>query len=312
MLRPCLMESAKYSLRQIIDMTGITEFTLRGWELRYEAFVPIRTPTGRRQYSNQDLQKALLLRELVKRSHRIGEIAGLRMTDLQKLMISESEIIVHKEKTYRDEVHTVMKHVALQDWDLIEKDLLKAIRLKKPITAIGELIVPLIEQMGREVGEGRLSIAQEHILSAILKQQLHMLAQAGPKNSKIKMLMATPEGDFHELGILSAHAMACQLKIHSLFLGPNTPKKDLCETALRFGATHIVLASTLSKKEGAKEDFHSFVHFLDQNLPAGIQFWLAGRAAGAINLRRNSTQLSSLHEFEDRLKTLLQGQRKNA
>jgi hypothetical protein len=97
-----------------------------------------------------------------------------------------------------------------------------------------------------------------------------------------------------------------------LFLGPNTPKKEICETALRLGATHVLLAATVTKKEGAKEDFYSFVNFLDQNLPAEIQFWLAGRAAGEIHLKREVVQLSSLSEFEERLLSVSQERKKNA
>ena len=140
-------------------------------------------------------------------------------------------------------------------------------RRLKPLDAILRFFIPILEQIGFEVSAGRLSIAQEHILSAMLKQNVHRLIQTSNQKSKIKIVIASPEGDFHELGILGAHAIANQLKVCSIFIGPNTPKDQLCETASRFGATHVILGSTVSKNEGAKEDFYSVVHFLDKNLP---------------------------------------------
>ena len=85
------MAKMTYSLRQMTDMTGLTEFTLRGWELRYDAFNPARNETARRQYSSSDLQKAILLRELLRRDRKIGEIAALS--------ISESSILYSRTNT---------------------------------------------------------------------------------------------------------------------------------------------------------------------------------------------------------------------
>lgn len=83
-----------YTIRQVVDLTGLSEFTLRGWENRYEAFRPNRTATGRRMYSQSDLQKAILLRELLLRDHRIGEIADLSVAALQDLLEEDRKSVV--------------------------------------------------------------------------------------------------------------------------------------------------------------------------------------------------------------------------
>jgi hypothetical protein len=160
-----------------------------------------------------------------------------------------------------------------------------------------------MEQIGYAVSAGTLSIAQEHILSAMLKQNVHRLIHPNLQSSKIKTVIAGPEGDFHELGILAAHAIANHHKTCSIFIGPNTPKDQLCETAIRFGATHIILGATVSKKEGAKDDFYSYIHFLDKNLPKNIAFWFGGRAAQAVSLNRETLLFRSLVELEHQLGT---------
>ncbi len=298
------MSLTKYSLRQIVDVTGITEFTLRGWELRYGAFAPVRTKTGRRRYNSKDLQKAILLRELVKRNHKISNIAGFKLSQLKKMMGSESELMPSSAPINKTEIQEVMKNLSLQDWGQLEVQLAAVFKRLRPLESILEFFMPLLEHIGYEVASGRLSIAQEHILSAMLKQNLNRLIQSRHQSSKFKIVVASPEGDFHELGILASHAIANQLKLCSIFIGPNTPKDQLCETASRFGATHILLGSTVSKNEGAKDDFYSFIHFLDKNLSKNIAFWLGGRACQPIALKREVLQLKSLVDLEQQLSKL--------
>jgi DNA-binding transcriptional MerR regulator len=306
------MDSSGFSLRQIVDMTGITEFTLRGWELRYGAFKPKRTATGRRRYSPQDLEKALLLRELVNREHKISLIAGKSAAKLKSMMGAETTHPLRSSEKFKPEIQDVMKSLALQDWLRLEAVISNAVSRAKPLVAIRELIIPLFEQMGLEVAAGRLSISQEHILSSMLKQSLNRLSSSKEIHSEVKIVIASPEGDFHELGILAANAMAIQLGACSLFIGPNTPKNQLCETASRFGATHLLLGSTITKEEGAKDDFFEFVHFLDKNLPKNVCFWLGGRASQVVQLKRETAHLASLLDLEQKLSDLKSARRKKS
>ena len=339
-----LVQKMTYSLRQMVDITGLTEFTLRGWELRYGAFRPARTETARRQYSSTDLQKAILLRELLRRDSKISEIAGLSVKKLKELIESQSQAGTEpdsdsgskrhspqdsrrlsrssrrdsheslpanfKGAEFKTEIESVMGHLALQEWDDLEDCFRSANKRLSPLEVIKDFIVPIVHEMGRKTALGHLSISQEHILSALMKQTLHSLTKNQPTRSGPKIIIASPEGDFHELGILIAHAMASQLNVRSLYLGPNTPKQDLCETATRFEATHLLLSSTISRTEGAKDDFYSFVHFLDQNVARQMTFWFGGRSCGSINLKRKAVFFDSLIDLHRELMGLSARRRK--
>lgn len=299
-----LVESSRYSLRQMVDMTGISEFTLRGWEMRYGAFKPSRTATGRRIYSSQELQKAILLRELLKRGHKISRVAELKPQQLNQLMEEGVSKLEPSAGFFAFEVEEVMRFVALQDWTRLDEAFSKAFKKRKSLPVIREFVLPVFQQMSSEVTSGRMSIAQEHILSSVLKQNLYRLLNSGIQSSDCKFVVAAPEGDFHELGILVSHVLLNQYKVGSLFLGSNTPKDQLCETANLFGATHILLGSTITQKEGAKEDFYKYVHFLDKNLPKHVSFWFGGRASMPVSLKRQTLLLTSLEGFELKLKNI--------
>ena len=303
------MNSASYSLRQIVDLTGLSEFTLRGWENRYAAFSPQRTNTGRREYNDQDLKKAILLRELVKRNHRISKIAALKVSELEALMIDRRSASAESTTSAppRREVVRLMKALALQEFEKLDALVERAVGPMAPLVAIREFIIPVLIELGREVALNRMTIAQEHILSATLKRQLHILAEPKSRAGRFRFVMFAPEGDYHELGLLSSHAMACQMGLKSLYLGANTPKQDVCETALRFGATHLLLSANLTKTEGAREDFFSLINFLDQNLPDNVELWSGGRATAGCNLKRRSKHIATIQQMENELESLSKG-----
>lgn len=297
-------KSDSYSIRQVIDLTGLSEFTLRGWETRYKAFKPRRNATGRRSYSQTDLQKAILLRELTIRDFRIGHIAELSNHELEVLLERKAEEQPHTPGQFQDQIESILRELSLQNWNELEARLSKAIRSAKPKTVLSQLFVPLVKALGEMVNSGIISISQEHIFSAIIKERLYVLRDSVPKGGKHRrFLVASPEGDFHELGILIAHTMIAHSGFKSLYLGPNTPKKDLCETALRFGATHLLIGSTVSKKEGAREDLYSLLHFVDQHLNENIEIWVGGRNANNMpgDLRRKMNCFTSLIEFDQAL-----------
>lgn len=278
-------------------MTGLSEFTLRGWEYRYGAFRPGRTSTGRRIYSPKDLQKALLLRELVKREHKISDIANLHISLLRNLLGESRVDIDIPVPRYESEIQQILTNVSINAWEVVESVLLKTVYSSKPMVAISYLLVPLLQALSRGVDQKKFTIAQEHILSALIRQCLFNLINSKVTSKKSRMVIAAPEGDFHELGILAAHVIVSNFHIRSLYLGPNTPKNELCETAVQFGATHLLLGVTLSKAEGAKEDFFSYLHYLDRNLPRSIVFWFGGRNAELIHLKRECRNFLSLDEL---------------
>ncbi|MGE0761791.1 MAG: MerR family transcriptional regulator [Bdellovibrionales bacterium] len=292
-----------FSLRQVADLTGLSEFTLRGWEGRYQAFTPDRTDTGRRRYSKQDLKRAFLLRELTGLGRRISDVARLPNSRLEKELDAVSTDISTVTADAIDNIESVLKMALLQDWDKLKKTLLNLLNKKSPISAIEKVILPLLRQMGMYVTDGRLGIAQEHVLSALIKEQLYVLLakvfRSKRQDKKFSVIIATPEGDFHEIGILIAHLMLSAHGAKSLLLGANTPKKELCETALRFGATHVLLASTVNRQDGAQEEIYSYIHYVDQHLPKSVNLWVGGRTFEKLkfNLNRNCKYLLSPQEL---------------
>lgn len=301
------MTADRYNLRQVIELTGLSEFTLRGWENRYKAFSPRREPNGRRTYSRDEIERALLLRELTERGARIGEIARLPLSGLKGLVKAEGRAVTAPPGLYEDEIAEILSLVTQQKWAELKESLRAILKPSAADDVLTDFLGPLLSQMGAMVAQGILSISQEHIFSSLIRERLFVVHDGSrTATAEPRIVIATPEGDYHELGILTAHAMAGRRSCDSLYLGPNTPKADLCETVLRYRATHVLIASTVTKSEGAADDLLMYLNYLDRHLPPGVSLWAGGRNSVPPGTRfgRDFFAFSSLREYDAALRAL--------
>lgn len=293
------MKQNLYTIREVINLTGISEFMLRAWESRYKALTPERTVTARRLYSKQEILRARLLFELTKTNHRIGDIANLSMQELQAL--SQGPHAQIKSSKHPDsEISKVIKMIYQGKWDDIQQLLVSKRKQLKLTDFIQQIIAPLLAQIGSEVAEKRLSISDEHIFSSFIKENLYALRSQGKvKKNNTRLIIATPEGDDHEIGILIASVIAAHAGVRVLYLGPNLPVRELCEASIKFKATHVLIASTVSKNEGAATDLLGVIHFMDQHLPEKVTLFLAGRQTEKLRLgiKRKHTIFRTIEEF---------------
>lgn len=288
---------SEYTIRQVVDLTGLSEYTLRGWELRYHLFKPKRTETGRRLYTEHDLRLAKTLKDLTRLGYKISDLADKDFVDLQ-IMLGEMD----QEKTdYQNSSKSISKiiHLAnLFDWDGVFR-LLSEHRLQADgLRFIFDLVLPLLFQVNKQIQTGAFSISQEHILSALLRAEILLIKKTKKqKKSKVRLVMATPEGDYHELGLLIASVISAYYGLQTLYLGPNMPSRDLCEASLQFGATHVLLVATYQKNT----DLLKYAHFIDKNLNKKIEFWLAGPGFVKLQIepQRSCKLFYNFNQFED-------------
>ena len=75
-----------YGIGTVARLTGVKSDTLRVWERRYGLGASYKSPTGRRQYTQSDLDHLQLVSALVKQGVRIGEIAASDRKTLEVLL----------------------------------------------------------------------------------------------------------------------------------------------------------------------------------------------------------------------------------
>lgn len=230
--------------------TGVAAELLRAWERRYQAVTPIRTDTGRRLYSDEDIERLRLIKSLIEGRRRVSDVAGLALAELQELQGEDQRETVPTPVrpvefprlsgdlgNFLEQCHTA---VAELDALGLERVLLEASRRYSPEQVRRDLLVPLMVGVGERWHGGELRMMHEHMATAIVRSFLITAASHQQVDPSAPVLVATtPAGQHHEIGILIAVAAAQECGWRPLYLGPNMPAEEIA------GALHTARSDTL-------------------------------------------------------------------
>lgn len=274
------------NLNVLVKLLGINPNTLRGWERRYQAVSPKRGDDGRRSYSAQDVERVRCLWELVKTGYVIGKIAQLSTAELKKMLEQAESVTVPQISDATDIFENTLNLIldSLEKFDLeqLNLHLQKARFHMSKISLINDLIYPLMIRVGTLVGQKRLSISQEHLLSSLLRDYLGGIHQAlspyelSSRAGAKKVLMCTREGDIHEFGILISAIISNLYRYQNYYLGPNMPLADLIEAVQRFKVDVILLGLMKLPKKLEAISSLKYITEIDKLLPQKIVLIIGG------------------------------------
>lgn len=80
------MSHPRFRSGAVARMAGMPVATLRIWEQRYQAVSPAVAASGHRLYSEADVERAVLLRQLTLQGHTIGLLSGMDTTQLRSML----------------------------------------------------------------------------------------------------------------------------------------------------------------------------------------------------------------------------------
>ena len=251
-----------YNIQVVSNITGVSIHTLRAWEKRYATVNPERTDTGRRVYSEGDVKKLKTLKQLSTMGHSIGTIAKLSQDELDNLSEKYKETAIqmgsndfkfdNNPQLAKDSLKKLLFALSQNRLDIISHEIYNLkVRLSPKELAL-DIISPLMGRVGQYVDEDRLTIGQEHALSSIIKFHLgSFIYQAYEANnfSKNLAIIATPENDHHEFGILLASLLFTQYQKNFFYLGPHMPVNALIQAAQSIEANEIIIGTSVSSPQ---------------------------------------------------------------
>lgn len=295
----------KYSVKAVSTMTGITPDTLRAWERRYQAVSPQREPGGRRWYDEAAVVRLNLLKQAVDRGHAIGMVAPLPDETLKELL----QTAEMQESDALEGTAAIRRHLieAIDRYDLAEFDK----RLNWTAMAVTprqfafEVVAPLLEEVGERWHDGRLSIAQEHAISASLRSMLGaMIRMFGRQDGRPGVTFATMSGDRHEFGLLLLCLLAAIEGVPCNYLGVDLPAEEIARAARKTKSRAVAISSVyVEDPEAGAAQLKDLAARLDK----GVELWVGGGGSRQFSSRLNGLRhvvLENLVEFEQRLKLL--------
>jgi len=110
-----------YTIKNVSMITGIGVHTLRAWEKRYGVVKPERSDSGRRFYSDEDIEKLKLIVTLNKTGEQISHIAKLSDEKLRESVgnLSEKELYPEEDNKLQSSLFILKKAFEIQVQDVL-------------------------------------------------------------------------------------------------------------------------------------------------------------------------------------------------
>lgn len=245
-----------FNIQVASQLSGVASATIRAWEKRYNAVIPERAENKHRLYSETDIEKLALLYKLTEFGQSIGKIAHLELADLKEVYTrlmhrpyDERQVVTPHHDKVDTEKMLGSFYLALSAYklDIISHELEKAKSILSPRDLCLNILVPLFQEIGNKVARSELSIAQEHTISALVRFYLGQMIGVHYQKTLLRddlILITTPEGELHEIGILGSALLCVHYGVRFIFLSSNLPAQSLAEAANALNPKAILIGST--------------------------------------------------------------------
>jgi MerR family transcriptional regulator, light-induced transcriptional regulator len=302
----------KHSLKAVVKQTGLSPFLIRAWERRYNAISPSRSDTKRRLYTNDDIIRLALLKKATQCGENIGNVANLSNADLIRIIGDNRTMNNHFpitnadgkiDLTANDYFSQALDSIQESNFDEFEAKLMEAsVALSFPLL-LDQVVGPLMEKVGTMWHNGELRIADEHRVSAIIRNFLGSYVKSDKRSASGRCLVSTtPTGQFHEFGALMASLSASAMGWRSIFLGPNLPPEEIAGAVKAEKAS--VLALSLIYPMDDPYLGSELVH-IRRLIGDDIRIFVGGRAAGNYASFIEDISAIYVHSFDELRKRLI-------
>jgi DNA-binding transcriptional MerR regulator/methylmalonyl-CoA mutase cobalamin-binding subunit len=267
----------RYPIGAVSRLTGLAVDTLRIWERRYGVVSPARDERGR-LYSDADVRRLQLLGAAVERGHAIGRVANLPDAEIEGLLTGltryPSPPAARAAEDAPAPIAGLLSALNAYDAGALDRELGRLALALPPRAFVHRVVLPVMKEVGDRWEAGRITAAQEHLLSASLRTLLGALSRlSGADRGGARLLFATPSGDRHEFGILASAMLAALGGLGVTYLGPDLPAAQIADAAARSGAQVVVLGLTYG---GTQPASIAEVQALASQLAPSTELWLGG------------------------------------
>jgi len=304
-----------YPIRAVVKLTGVNPATIDSWERRHGALKPRRGVHGR-LYSEQEVQRIRLLRDAIANGHHIRHLAKTEDEQLRSLAEFPTPAGIKREErsgaaaTDASKLAPLLEMVAEFDYSSAERELSRlAAATADPRDIVHDIALPLMRITGERWHEGDFTIAQEHMVTALLTGMLaSMLRLYGNPKPTARILMATPEHEYHGFGILAAAMLTAAKGLGALHLGTNLPASEIVLAAASTDADAVLLGVCGANTERVIRTMQE----IRKGATSRTHLWIGGSADETLLAAAKElgwVVMKDFHEFEDQLDVLAAGVR---
>lgn len=235
-----LIINMKYSVKAAAIATGVSESSLRTWERRYGVPAPDRSQSGRREYAEDDLALIRRMAALVKAGIPASEAADA---------VRREDAATQEAPPPQTEEHPLVNELVEASLAYDEAQIAMVVEeaLKAGWSeALEQVLFPSLNRIGLYWGEGRVSCATEHFTTEIVRRELAAAISARPRAlaDAPGILLACPEAERHDLGLMAMALFLGQRGLRTFYLGADVPAHDLLIAIEKTRVNSVCLSAT--------------------------------------------------------------------
>jgi len=282
-----------HRIHRVAKLTGLSKDVVRVWERRYGLVKPSRSANRYREYTDEEVALLRFLKEELDRGQTIGALAAEGRSMLLQRMRSSLppiELDLRPHEHLLDELASLLDPL---DKTRFEQKLNGAIAVIPFEEAVQRILLPLQRRVGELWHEGRLNVAVEHYVTKIIQQKFFSVINQLPVNDAgPRVVVACPEGEFHEIGAQAVVYLAAIRGCQVYYLGPNLPAIDLLAFCNRVKPALVLLSLTEETSEATAKRLAEDLDALGAQWSVGI----GGRGSRAIKPLLHDTKIELLDD----------------
>lgn len=259
--------------------TGLSKEVVRKWEDRFGFPKPLRDSQGNRLYPRDQVASLRLIQRLISAGYRPRMVVGRPMDVLEQMV---AKVTAGAEADAADEVKRVLGDIRQGDHMAVRHALTALLRRQGLPKFVRETAAPLSALVGEAWLRRDIHVFQERLFSEALTDILREAClSASNADGHPRILMTTPPGENHVLGLRMAEAVLALDGACCINVGPELPAAELAVAADRLRVDIVALSLSLAFPERSAA---AFLRELRKLLPDTVEIWVGGMGANRGNL----------------------------
>jgi methanogenic corrinoid protein MtbC1 len=249
--------TAMFTASEVEAQTGVAAATLRQWERRYGFPRPVRSASGYRLYSPQDIRDIGIMQDHQRRgvSARLAAELTLRgvaadggAAERGRPPLAPPPVPGRAGVQAADLAHALARALIAADYAQAG-DVLTEAHARLPVEDVMmHVMSPSLVEIGALWARGEITIAHERGASHYLRSRLSALMEVAGVEESLDggwgpvVVAACAPGEQHELGLMMLTLALRRRGVRVAYLGANVPLGDLTTFAHEHGAQALLLA----------------------------------------------------------------------
>lgn len=234
---------SRYRIRAVSELVGLSTATLRAWERRYGVPVPARTASAYRLYSDEDLQLLRRMRDLVE--------GGMAPAEAARQALEESPAApasgVVDDDPFAAARERIVEATVRFDPDALQLEVGRALALGSALPIFERTLGPALARIGDLWHEGAITIAQEHLASALVGNTVADLVRLSqPSEGGRRVVLACFADEDHVLALQGAALRFASWGFRTVMIGARTPPAAIARVVETLAPDVVALSATLA------------------------------------------------------------------